>query len=315
MALGAMANNPGLRVKIVPVGLSYFHAHKFRSRGVVEFGTAFDVPEEYVEMFKEGGAKKREAVQGFLGVIYDALKTVTVRAPDYDTLMLIQGIRRLYKTPYEHPTLGQVVEMNRRLLEGYQVFKDEPKVVQLRNDVLKYNRMLRDLGLRDHQVMRAQKAGLATAGLLGYRFGLLVVWTLLALPGTVLNAPLLILARRLAKKKARGMYSLCHRRIVTDKYYRSPGSIDCKDRRTGCAGDVEGAHLDGCGARIVQFLCCGRNNTGHPCSSTFQVPRHDAFRRSCCLALHDILRIEVRRGRYGCSQVCIYNSLLVQSPD
>ena len=33
MALGAMACYPDVQVKIVPVGLSYFHAHRFRSRG------------------------------------------------------------------------------------------------------------------------------------------------------------------------------------------------------------------------------------------------------------------------------------------
>jgi glycerol-3-phosphate O-acyltransferase/dihydroxyacetone phosphate acyltransferase len=88
MALGAMANDPTVQVKIVPVGLSYFHAHRFRSRAVVEFGTALDVPTELVEMFKEGGSQKREAVAKFLDLIYDGLKTVTIRAPDYDTLMV-----------------------------------------------------------------------------------------------------------------------------------------------------------------------------------------------------------------------------------
>jgi glycerol-3-phosphate O-acyltransferase/dihydroxyacetone phosphate acyltransferase len=88
MALGAMANHPNLQVKIVPVGLSYFHAHRFRSRAVVEFGTALDVPPELVIMFKEGGSQKRAAVAKFLDLIYDGLKTVTIRAPDYDTLMV-----------------------------------------------------------------------------------------------------------------------------------------------------------------------------------------------------------------------------------
>ena len=49
MALGAMAANPTLKVKIVPVGLSYFHAHKFRSRAVVEFGSAFVGVDDSVE--------------------------------------------------------------------------------------------------------------------------------------------------------------------------------------------------------------------------------------------------------------------------
>ncbi|KAH9946190.1 glycerol-3-phosphate O-acyltransferase [Epithele typhae] len=203
MALGAMANNPDLKVKIVPVGLSYFHAHRFRSRAVIEFGAPLDVPPEFVEMFKEGGPKKREAVSKFLNVIYDALKTVTLRAPDYDTLMLIQAARRLYKTPGQHLTLGQVVELNKRLLAGYMHFKDEPRVQKLRTDVLRYNRLLRDLGLRDHQVPRAQKAGWKSLGLLLYRLGLLGVWTILALPGVVLNGPIFITASIISRKKAK----------------------------------------------------------------------------------------------------------------
>ncbi|KAJ6630769.1 glycerol-3-phosphate O-acyltransferase [Mycena sp. CBHHK59/15] len=203
MALGAMANDPNVRVKIVPVGLSYFHAHRFRSRAVVEFGRALDVPSEFVDMFKQGGAQKREAVSKFLDLIYDALKTVTVRAPDYDTLMLIQAARRLYKTPGQYLTLGQVVELNRRLLEGYIHFQDEPKVQKVRTDVLKYNRLVRDLGLRDHQVPRAQKASWKTLGLLTYRICLLIVWTTFALPGTILNGPVFILASIISRKKAK----------------------------------------------------------------------------------------------------------------
>ncbi|KAI0709102.1 glycerol-3-phosphate O-acyltransferase [Earliella scabrosa] len=203
MALGAMANNPELKVKIVPVGLSYFHAHRFRSRAVIEFGTPLDVPPEFVDMFKEGGAKKREAVGKFLDIIYDALKTVTLRAPDYDTLMLVQAARRLYKTPGQHLTLSQVVELNKRFLQGYLHFKDEPKVQKLRADVLKYNRLLRDLGLRDHQVPKAQKAGWKTFGLLTYRLGLLTVWTILALPGVILNGPIFITASIISRKKAK----------------------------------------------------------------------------------------------------------------
>lgn len=90
MALGAMANNSKVKVKIVPVGLSYFHAHRFRSRAVVEFGSALDVPQELVDSFKQGGSEKRVAVGKLLDLIYDGLKTVTIRAPDYETLMVMR---------------------------------------------------------------------------------------------------------------------------------------------------------------------------------------------------------------------------------
>ncbi|KAJ3539417.1 hypothetical protein NM688_g6363 [Phlebia brevispora] len=203
MALGAMANNPGLKVKIVPVGLSYFHPHKFRSRAVVEFGSAMDVPEQYVDMFKEGGPQKREAVGKLLDLIYDGLKIVTIRAPDYDTLMLIQAARRLYVTPGQHLTLSQVVELNKRFIESYMAFKDEPKVQKLRRDVLKYNRVLRDLGLRDHQVPSARRASWRTLGLFTYRVLLLTVWSVLALPGVVLSAPVFIAAKVISRKKAK----------------------------------------------------------------------------------------------------------------
>ena len=45
-----------------------------------------------------------------------------------------------------------MVELNRRFLHGYSVFKDEPRLQALLSNVLKYNRLLQDLGLRDHQV-------------------------------------------------------------------------------------------------------------------------------------------------------------------
>ena len=95
MALGAMANHPNLQVKILPVGLSYFHPHRFRSRAVVEFGSTLDVPAEFVVLYKEGGTKKREAVAKLLDLVYDALKTVPIRAPEYDTLMVISVLQHI----------------------------------------------------------------------------------------------------------------------------------------------------------------------------------------------------------------------------
>ncbi|KAF8323193.1 glycerol-3-phosphate O-acyltransferase [Clavulina sp. PMI_390] len=203
MALGAMAANPGLRVRIVPVGLSYFHAHRFRSRAVVEFGSAIDVPDDLVEHFKKGGDEKRQASGKLLDIVYDGLKTVTVRTPDYDTLMLVQAARRLYKTPGQHLTLGQVVELNRRFIEGYLHFKDEPEVQKVQADVIRYNRFLKDLGLKDHQVPRAKQATWKTLGLLLYRAGLLAVWTSFALPGVILNSPIFIIASLYSRKKAK----------------------------------------------------------------------------------------------------------------
>lgn len=88
MALGAMAKYPGLDVKIVPVGLNYFHAHRFRSRAVIEFGTPLTISPRDVEKFQNGGPEKRQACGKLLDAIYDSLKSVTLNAESYETLMV-----------------------------------------------------------------------------------------------------------------------------------------------------------------------------------------------------------------------------------
>ncbi|OCF30421.1 glycerol-3-phosphate O-acyltransferase/dihydroxyacetone phosphate acyltransferase [Kwoniella heveanensis BCC8398] len=203
MALGATAQNPDLNVKLVPVGLSYFHPHKFRSRAVIEFGPPQSVDPELVELYKQGGAKKREACGKLLEQVHDGLRAVTLRAPDWETMQVIQAARRLYRIPGQHLTLGQVVELSKRFMEGYLNYKDEPKIIDLRQKVLAYNRLLRDMGLADHQVERASSRSVKSLLLLVYRTGLLLWWSMLALPGAILHAPIFILAKLISIQKAK----------------------------------------------------------------------------------------------------------------
>lgn len=79
-------DNPDCGLKIVPCGMNYFHAHKFRSRAVIEFGTPIEVPKELVELYKQG--ERREAIGALLDMIYQSLVSVTVTSPDYETLMV-----------------------------------------------------------------------------------------------------------------------------------------------------------------------------------------------------------------------------------
>jgi len=53
-------------------------------------------------------------------------------------------------------------------------------------------------------VPRAQKASWKTFGLLLYRIGLLLVWTVFSLPGVVLHAPIFVTASVVSKIKAKG---------------------------------------------------------------------------------------------------------------
>jgi glycerol-3-phosphate O-acyltransferase/dihydroxyacetone phosphate acyltransferase len=71
---------------VVPVGLNYFHAHKFRSRCVIEFGKPIQISHEDVERYEGDG--RRDATGKILDEIHTAVRTVTQNTPDYDTLMV-----------------------------------------------------------------------------------------------------------------------------------------------------------------------------------------------------------------------------------
>lgn len=86
MALGALAAKPDCGVVIMPCGMNYFHAHKFRSRAVIEFGPPVEISPELVEMYKSG--QRREAVGALLETVHQSLVAVTVTGPDYETMMV-----------------------------------------------------------------------------------------------------------------------------------------------------------------------------------------------------------------------------------
>ncbi|KAI9144878.1 hypothetical protein BKA69DRAFT_1025347 [Paraphysoderma sedebokerense] len=203
MALGAMAANPTLDVKVVPVGLSYFHADKFRSRAVVEYGDPISIPKELVEKYKNGGQDKRNACSALLETIHAGLKAVTVTAPDYGTLMVVQAVRRLYRPLNRRLTVVQKLEFTRRLIKGYLHYRDDPRIKDLEQKVLNYNQMLKYHGLQDHQVEKTAIGGFRAMQLLIERLSLLVLVGIIALPGAILNAPIAIMASKVSKRKAK----------------------------------------------------------------------------------------------------------------
>jgi glycerol-3-phosphate O-acyltransferase / dihydroxyacetone phosphate acyltransferase len=152
IALALLARDPACGLTIIPCGMNYFHAHKFRSRAVVEFGHPIQVHPDQIEAYRCGGKEKRNAVGSLLETIHDGLASVTQLSPDYGTLQLIQASRRLYMSANKRMPLSLVVDFNRRLLQGYSRYEDDIRVVSVKKSVLDYNRRLRALGIKDHQV-------------------------------------------------------------------------------------------------------------------------------------------------------------------
>lgn len=204
MALEALARKPDCGLKIIPIGMNYFHAHKFRSRAVIEFGHGIEVHPDQIEAYKAGD--RRNAVGSLMSTVQDGLAAVTQSSPDYETLMLAQAARRLYNPAGKKLPLSLVVELNRRLVKGYTAHKDDPRVVELRRDVLAYNRELRALGVRDHQVEwgnTRKRPWWLVLGTLLYRLGELLVLLIGTLPGLAMFWPLFVVTKVISIKKSR----------------------------------------------------------------------------------------------------------------
>lgn len=204
MALGAMSNDPNCNVTIVPCGMNYFNAHKFRSRAVIEFGNPIEIPKEMVKKYSNPETN-RESVKELLDLIQTGLKSVTVTCDNYETLMVIQAARRLYAGNFaQHLPLPLVVEMNRRLVQGYQHFQSEPKVQEVKEKILNYNQMLKHLYLPDHHVEECDESNkLRMVPVLIYRIVKLFFFFILALPGAILFSPVFLTSKLISKKKAK----------------------------------------------------------------------------------------------------------------
>lgn len=205
MALGTMAAYPGSKVAIVPVGMNYFHPHKFRSRAVIEFGDPLYVDDDLLKEYTDGGVEgKKSSVAELMARIVDRLQLVTINAPDYETLMVIQAGQRLY-LKHRHIPLSLTIEFRRRFVQGYLSFKEkDPRINELYQDVKRYNDQLTTMGIADHQVAaQATVSKLRILRRLLTRVLILIVLVVAGLPGLILSSPILAGTKLYSKRKAR----------------------------------------------------------------------------------------------------------------
>ena len=96
-----------------------------------------------------------------------------------------------------------MVELNRRLVQGYERYKANPRIIDLKREVVTYNRRLKALGIRDHQVQYAKMSWIKAFGLFWYRVAKLLFLSLLVLPGTLLFSLVFVATKLISIKKAK----------------------------------------------------------------------------------------------------------------
>jgi glycerol-3-phosphate O-acyltransferase/dihydroxyacetone phosphate acyltransferase len=181
----AVAARGKARVKIVPCGLNYIHRHRFRSQVLIEFGEPIDVGEKWLRDYEK---KEQDTVRQLTEHLTQALKSVTLNAPDWRTLRFIQTARRLYKPSSADLTPGQYVELSRRFVDSYLLAIDDPEMQAFRDEIENYQSRLDMLGLKDYQLRYPVTLGHAFRKIM-LRGMMMLALLPLAIPGALVHLP------------------------------------------------------------------------------------------------------------------------------
>jgi 1-acyl-sn-glycerol-3-phosphate acyltransferase len=183
IALGARARHPGLAVRLVPCGLTYMTPQRFRSSVLVQFGPALDLDEPQDAAFR---ADPRAAAAELTERMEASLRALTVNADDWETLRVLDGVRRLYQPP--RIRLDERVELARRFATHYPTLRHEPEVARLYARVASYLDRLASLGLSDRDLAREVRTWEGVVRLLRHLL-LVLVWFPAALAGAPVHVP------------------------------------------------------------------------------------------------------------------------------
>ncbi len=182
----AVAARGNVQIKIVPCGLNYIHRHRFRSQVLIEFGESIVIDDKWIQNYKED---ERQTVRDLTDYLSRALASVTLNAPDWRTLRIIQTVRRLYKPATASLTPGEYIELNRRFVEAYLQDIHQPELQVLSLEVEDYQARLDMLGLKDHQLRQPLTLANASRKLLMRSLTMLALLPL-AIPGALIHLPI-----------------------------------------------------------------------------------------------------------------------------
>jgi len=181
----AVAARGKVQIKIVPCGLNYIHRHRFRSQVLIEFGEPIVIDDEWTRRYR---MDEQQAVRQLTDHLASALAIVTLNAPDWRTLRIIQTVRRLYKPATASLTPSAYIELNRRFVAGYLRDIHTPELQALSLEVEDYQARLDMLGLKDHHLRQPLTFTRASRKVLLRSLKMLALLPL-AIPGALLHLP------------------------------------------------------------------------------------------------------------------------------
>ncbi|CAN5743036.1 hypothetical protein BH11MYX3_BH11MYX3_05900 [soil metagenome] len=171
-------------VTIVPCGLTFIHPKRFRSRVLVQYGPPL--------VIVPGRSTEAETVRAVTGDIDQAMRRLTINAPDWETVRALDVVRRLYQP--QEISIEDRVELARRFNQYYSAVAEDPRVRVLMRRVRTYQQELDELGITDRERARDLSKLEIMARLLRHLM-LVAFWLPLTLPGAPLHVPTFAFAR------------------------------------------------------------------------------------------------------------------------
>ncbi len=185
----------GVPLHIVPVGLTYFARDRMRGRVLVHYGTPLRVQ----GMEGSGEDAERAAARALTEQIDEAMRDVTLNAPDFETQRALDVLRSLVSVDDQTDALAERAELNRLVADVWETRADEPEMQAVLRQAGAYAQVLDALEMRDEALRKGLDRSAWILRCMRHAV-LLLVWLPLALPGVILHAPAIGAAVLLGRK-------------------------------------------------------------------------------------------------------------------
>ena len=208
-------NNWQLGLKIVPVGLNYYHPTRIRGKIFVNFGKPFLL----AEFRKEYESNPETAVHNLTDLIHEKIQEHIIHVDSENVQQLLSDLEHIYKA-HISSRLSKEMEVNeflisKKLAEAVQYYSQHQpeKIVEVWGQIENYKRKLKDMGVGDTMIREYRHRGVVWRGigaLLLSIFGMPVV-----LYGWINSLPAIILTTILSHRKANRLTKIALTKLTT----------------------------------------------------------------------------------------------------
>ncbi len=193
-------------VLVIPIGLNYSDAKKFRSKLFINFGNPISI-KKYEEIYK---LDKVKAINDFTKMLEQEITKLIIVIKNKENDELVEGINEIYLQHWmkgkqlDHKNIEKRYYISKEIAEmvNYHDAKNSILLESLKKIIIPYCQQLQKLKLRDH-LLRPEIINKMNIG--GFLLDFLIIW--FGMPtyfiGLLLNYPPYYISKDFADKKAK----------------------------------------------------------------------------------------------------------------